>query len=240
MGVRDMKKLHYAAGLLLIIGLIYIGYTFFLDEKIKADQEHVIMALGDSLTYGVGDRHEEGYVGQLEKISESESSNKNYKINNYGIPGQESEGVIKQLANPTISEKVNEADYIILFIGTNDLRTSLGGDFQTINQAAIKKGKKDYLDNVDDILKSIRLVDHDVPFIVVGLYNPFPNDDRLDEILDDWNHDLKETVSNYSSITFVPTDDLFQDKTKKDYFSDSLHLNDKGYRLIANRISEEI
>ncbi len=235
-----MKKLQYAAGLLLIIGLIYVGYTFFLDEKIKADQEHAILALGDSLTYGVGDRQEEGYVGQLENILESKSSTTDYTINNYGIPGQESDGVIKQLANPTISEKVNEAEYIILFIGTNDLRTSLGGDFQTINQTVIKREKHDYLNNIDGILKNIRMLDKDVPFIVVGLYNPYPDDEQLNEILDDWNDDLKDTVSKYSSITFVPTDDLFQDKSKQDYFSDSLHLNHKGYHLIAKRISEEI
>lgn len=235
-----MKKIYYTAGILLIIGLAWMGYAYFLDEKAKPDEEHIVMALGDSLTYGVGDRKEEGYVGQLEKILKSTSSDEEYQINNYGIPGQESEGVLKQLANPKINEKVNEADSIILFIGTNDLRTTLGGDFQTINQNAVKREKEDYLDNIDTILKSIRQLDEDVPFIVVGLYNPNPSDEQLNRILEDWNHDLKETVDDYSSITFVPTNDLFQDKSKKDYFSDSLHLNRNGYRLIANRISEEI
>ena len=235
-----MKKIVYIVILLLLIGLSYGGYAFFLDDKVKGKQEHIIMALGDSLTFGVGDSQEEGYVGKLETILNSKSQNEKFSIYNYGIPGQESEGVLKQLTNPTISEKVNEADYIILFIGTNDLRYSSGGDFQTIDETVIKNEKRNYLDNINKIIKFIRQLDEQVPLMVVGLYNPFPDDHQLDLILKDWNHDLKETASHYSSITYIPTDDLFQNKSKKNYFSDLLHLNRNGYHLIANRIGEEM
>ena len=35
---------------------------------------------------------------------------------------------------------------------------------------------------------------------------------------------------------FVPTLDLFKNKPKKRYFSDSLHPNPAGYQLIADRL----
>lgn len=235
-----MKKILYILLFVLLIGLSYVVYAFFLDDKIMDDEEHTILALGDSLTYGVGDLEEEGYVGKLETILNSKSNNKTYSIFNYGIPGQESEGVLKQLAQPSISEKVNEVDYIILFIGTNDLRYSSGGDFQTINETIINEEKRGYLDNINKIFKIIRQLDDEVPFIVVGLYNPFPDDTQLNLIIEDWNNHLMETASKYSPATFIPTNDLFRNKSKKDYFSDSLHLNRDGYRLIANRISKEM
>ena len=235
-----MKKIYYSIGIFILIGLAYAGYTFFLDEKIRPEKEHRIMALGDSLTYGVGDRDEEGYVGQLEKKLNNESSRDTYKIYNYGIPGQESKGVLKQLANVKISEKVNESDQLILFIGTNDLRTSLGGDFQTFNKTAIERKKAEYLDNINQILSIIRHLDKDVPLLVVGLYNPYPDDKRLDSIVDKWNRDLKKAISSYSSVTYLPTNDLFKEKSKENYFSDDLHLNGRGYQLIANRISNKI
>ena len=235
-----MKKIYYSIGIVILIGLAYAVYTFFLDEKNKPEKEHMIMALGDSLTYGVGDRDEEGYVGQLEKKLNRANSRDTYKIYNYGIPGQESKGVLKQLANIKISEKVNESDQLILFIGTNDLRTSLGGDFQTFNKTAIERKKAEYLDNIDQILSIIRHIDKDVPLLVVGLYNPYPDDKRLDSIIDKWNRDLKKAISSYSSVTYLPTNDLFKEKSKEKYFSDNLHLNSKGYQLIANRISKKI
>ena len=235
-----MKKILYIVLFVFLIGLSYSGYAFFLDDEVKDEEEHTILALGDSLTFGVGDLEEEGYVGKLETILNTNSQNDTYSILNYGIPGQESEGVLKQLAQPQISEKINEVDYIILFIGTNDLRFSSGGDFQTIREPVIKNEQRDYLDNINQIMTIIRQLDEEVPVIVVGLYNPFPNDAQLDLVIGGWNDQLKETASKYSSTTFVPTNDLLKNKSKQDYFSDSLHLNRNGYRLIANRISEKM
>ena len=239
-GVNRMKKILSIVLFGLLIGLSFGAYAFYFDDKMKADKEHTILALGDSLTYGVGNLKEEGYVGKLESLLNTKSQNGTYSILNHGIPGQQSEGVLKQLAQPQISEKVNEVDYVILFIGTNDLRYSAGGDFQTISETTINKERSRYLDTINQIMTIIRQLDEEVPMIVVGLYNPFPEDRQLDLIIEGWNDRLKKTVSHYPSITFVPTDDLFQNQSKKDYFSDSLHLNQNGYQLIANRISKEL
>lgn len=36
-------------------------------------------------------------------------------------------------------------------------------------------------------------------------------------------------------MIFIPTNDLFENKKKKEYFSDKIHPNEKGYQLITNR-----
>ncbi|MFC4075361.1 GDSL-type esterase/lipase family protein [Salinithrix halophila] len=79
-----------------------------------------MVALGDSLTYGYGDRLGNGYVDSLEERL-NEKYEKTFTIKNYGIRGQETDGVLKQLAHWNIQQEVKKADTVILFIGTNDL-----------------------------------------------------------------------------------------------------------------------
>lgn len=236
-----MKKFIYAGPIGLGILLFYMVYLFYLDDESTASKNNrYILALGDSLTYGIGDLREKGYIGQLKEILNAAESSAHYQVLNYAIPNQESEGVVKQLLNVNISEKVNEVDYVILYIGTNDFRYSSGGNFLSIDQSKLNKEREEYLNHIQTILNSIRFLNKDVPVIVLGLYNPFPDDHHIDRHITEWNIALKTTIEKESNTHFIPTNDLFRQKNKKLYFDDALHLNHTGYHLIAKRISKEI
>lgn len=93
-----MKRIFfYGAGLLLLLTLVMVFvYNKENWELSSNTPEKQIIALGDSLTYGYGDRSGEGYVDNLQWLF-----NKHYKgkvtVQNHGIPGQKSDGLLQQI-----------------------------------------------------------------------------------------------------------------------------------------------
>ncbi|WP_010194266.1 DUF459 domain-containing protein [Bacillus sp. m3-13] len=236
-----MKKTIIYAAALIVVALIGAGfYSGYQNNKetTNSDQSPKTMfTLGDSLTYGVGDKSGEGYVENLEKLIQDEKG-ANVKVKNYGIPGQESDGVVKQVKLTNIQKDIRNADYIILFIGTNDLIQSNGGDLKGINEKVIKEGALEYEKNVKEILKTIRQENKDVPILFLGLYNSYPDSTEHEDIIIEWNENSQKMVDEFNRIKFISTNDLFKEKSKE-YFSDSLHPNEKGYDLITKKIIDE-
>lgn len=226
-----MKKL----SILLIAFIIISTVWFSIYSKSKSD-DPIIMAFGDSLTYGYGDKNEEGYVTGLERELNDSGSNDKFTIWNYGIVGQETDGVLKQLNDVRILSKLDQADYFIVFIGTNDLINSNGGDLRPVNDKKIKQAKSEYKKNLEEILAILEKESKDAPILVLGLYNPYQNQEQVEKHIDEWDRLIVDTVRNDDRITFVPTNDLFKNKEKKKYFSDQLHPNERGYKLITERI----
>jgi len=236
-----MKKTIIYAAALIVVALIGAGFYSGYQENVETNEsDHspkTMVTLGDSLTYGVGDKSGEGYVENLEKLIQEEKD-ANVKVKNYGIPGQESDGVVKQVKLTNIQKDIRNADYIILFIGTNDLIQSNGGDLKGINEKKIKEGALEYENNVQEILKTIRQENKDVPILFLGLYNSYPDSAEHEDIIVEWNENSQKMVDDYERIKFISTNDLFKEKSKE-YFSDSLHPNEKGYDLMTKKIVNE-
>ena len=236
-----MKKTIIYAAALIVVALIGVGFYSGYQENTETNEpDHspkTMVTLGDSLTYGVGDKSGEGYVDNLEKLIQEEKD-ANVKVKNYGIPGQESDGVVKQVKLTNIQKDIRNADYIILFIGTNDLIQSNGGDLKGIKEEKIKEGAVKYEKNVKEILKSIRQENKDVPVLFLGLYNSYPDSAEHEDIIVEWNENSQKMVDDFEPIKFISTNDLFKEKSKE-YFSDSLHPNEKGYDLITEKIIDE-
>jgi lysophospholipase L1-like esterase len=227
------------AFVLLAIVLITILGAFSLydrsPEKKQGDKR--VVAFGDSLTYGAGDEKGSGYIDTLDKRL-NQQNKEDFKFTNEAIYGLESSGILKQLSDIRVSSKLDDADYFILFIGTNDLLNSNGGDFKNPDHEAIEKGQEIYIRNLKAIINILKENNGDAPILLLGLYNPYPGSGEIEMIIDDWNKEINQVIQD-ENITYIQTNDLFKGKDKKDYFSDSLHLNDKGYKLIATRILEK-
>ncbi|MFP7299245.1 GDSL-type esterase/lipase family protein [Neobacillus niacini] len=201
-----------------------------------------LVALGDSITHGVGDPAKKGYIeGVKEKLEEVHKTS--IKVNNYAIPRYSTEKVIRQLQDKNINAQIKKASYIILYIGTNDFRKSANYQFDPLDAKRINVGKGKFLTNLNFILESIRKENSAAPIFVLGLYQPYVEYSNTKEILStikDWNAGIVKAAENFERIEYVATLDLFQDKPKSTYFSDSLHPNPAGYKLIANRLSEKV
>lgn len=80
------------------------------------DKSAVILAFGDSLTYGYGAKKDESYPAKLESII-------GYKVVNAGLNGDTAEGAITRLVEEI---EDNKPELVILGLGGNDMLRSKG------------------------------------------------------------------------------------------------------------------
>lgn len=236
-GYSMRKKTAFVIFMIILITIL-AAFSLYDQSSDKSDGDRKVVAFGDSLTYGFGDEKGAGYIQTLEEKLNNQKQ-VDYEFSNEAIYGLESSGILNQLSDITISSKLENADYFILFIGTNDLINSNGGDLADIKKDEIERGQEIYQQNLEAIINILKQKNKDAPILVLGLYNPYPDSRQIESILDNWNKGIVNTIRDEKTITYIPTNDLFKGKNKKDYFSDSLHLNDKGYDLIANRILDK-
>jgi lysophospholipase L1-like esterase len=230
-----MKKSIILVSSILIIFIILAAFSLL--DPVEKESERLVVAFGDSLTYGYGDKKGSGYIDTLQTKLNSQNK-EDYNFDNEAIYGLESSGILTQLSEVSIKGKLDDADYFILFIGTNDLINGNGGNLENLKRKDIEKAQKVYLENLSGIINILTDENGKAPILLLGLYNPYPDSAAIETVIDDWNQEIIKTAKEEKRVVFIPTNDLFKGKDKHQYFSDSLHLNDKGYKLITDRIQE--
>jgi lysophospholipase L1-like esterase len=242
--VGDVKALNKKMSLLfctvttLIITLCLIFNQINVSALSPQKRSINIVAIGDSLTYGSGDPLKKGYIHRV-KTGIEETYNVSASLTNFGVSGYRTEQVIQELKDSVKQKTIQKADYILLFIGTNDFRKSANYKFDTISVKKMIKEKKNYSKQLFELITFIRKENQSAPLIVLGLYNPYTQEktkETIDLLIADWNKEIRETTSYFNRTIYVPTADLFPTFKKEYYFSDTLHPNPKGYQVIANRV----
>jgi lysophospholipase L1-like esterase len=223
---------------LIVVFALLAAVSIYGNTQEKDEDEKLVLAFGDSLTYGYGDEKGSGYIDTL-KVELNNQNKEEFNFDNEAIYGLESSGILTQLSDVGIRGELDEADYFILFIGTNDLINSNGGNLKNLKHEEIAKGKEDYMKNLNAIISILTEQNDQAPILLLGLYNPYPDSKAIETVIDDWNNGINKMIKDEKRIVYIPTNDLFKGKNKKQYFSDSLHLNDKGYKLVSDRILEK-
>ncbi|KIL51391.1 hypothetical protein KP77_09030 [Jeotgalibacillus alimentarius] len=196
-----------------------------------------LVALGDSLTYGIGDQSGAGYAENLEEVI-NDIREEPLTVYNYGIPGQQTDGLLSQLQDEDVKATLKNAEYFTIFIGTNDLIKKNGGDLNPLYDDRIQAGKADYEKNLEKILTIIREENPEAPILFLGLFNPYPENNEIQQVIDDWNALSKQMLEEYPRVKFIATDGILKEKSTE-YFSDALHPNKRGYELITKKMIEE-
>ncbi|MCF6408892.1 GDSL-type esterase/lipase family protein [Pseudalkalibacillus salsuginis] len=231
--------------LTLVIGIIIaINYIDdLISPPVVQDRNAIqIVAIGDSLTYGSGDPKKVGYIGRVyQQMTNSFGSQ--VVLHRYGVRGYRTDQIMIHIQNIEIKQKINQANYIFLFIGTNDFIQAARRDLNSINAEEMERKRPLFEENLAKLITQIRTDNQYAPLILIGMYDPYTdlvNHDQLNEILREWNLVTKGMVDQYPNIHYISTIDLFLDKEKTRYFNDIIHPNPKGYELIAKRVMDEM
>ncbi|WP_424768746.1 GDSL-type esterase/lipase family protein [Paenibacillus sp. sgz302251] len=196
-----------------------------------------IVALGDSLTRGMGDIEGKGYVGYVGDRLKQEGLD--ITLVNLGIKGLTSFELVEQIKQKEIERQIRQADMILMTIGGNDL--FLGGQsLMDPSEENIRGLEEGYTTNLNVILSSIQTANPDAIVYVLGLYDPFnelESGELTSRVVRGWNYKMTETMAGYPNAVFVPTYDLFQRSVSHYLFSDQFHPNEKGYLLMADRVA---
>lgn len=206
-----------------------------------------IVALGDSLTAGVGDPSNKGYVGDVKDMLTK--SGRQVNVQNFGISGLMSPELVQSITRPGIPATIKTADLVLISIGANDLTHAV--DLQQIlatdqiDEKKIISTEETYTKNMDTILKTVRASNPTAPVFVIGLYNPFEGefDDKngvINRDLNMWNTNAMKVAQEFQNVKVIPMADIFQWNTDHLLAGDHFHPNQQGYQLMAQRIGQAL
>ena len=221
------------------------------------------VAIGDSLTKGVGDSTNQGGVVPLLAQSLTNETGLEFKASNYGVSGNTSGQILSRMQEKKeIGKDLKQAQLLTITVGGNDLRKAILEDTSNLDLDRFEKASKTYEKNLKQIIELARKDNPDLPIYVVGIYNPlylnFPDLTELQTLVDQWNQRTEETLSVYQGVYFVPINDLLykgidgksgvteselgKETVTNDalYDEDSFHPNNTGYEIMKEAVLEKI
>lgn len=203
--------------------------------------ETQIVAVGDSLTQGIGDETEQGgYVGILDRTINS--TGYSAEFDNFGKRGNRTDQLLERLQNEQdLSDALQESDIVLVTIGANDIMQVVKENITSLDIDDFQVEQVHYEQRLQDIFTEIREINPDTYIYLVGLYNPFKNYfgeiQELDMIVSAWNDTGTSITDEYENSTFIPIEDLFNNTNNINlYADDNFHPNYEGYYRIAERV----
>ncbi|MBY0122716.1 SGNH/GDSL hydrolase family protein [Bacillus sp. S/N-304-OC-R1] len=204
-----------------------------------------IVSAGDSLTEGVGDStNRGGYIPYLKDKLEHSKGISEAHFYNFGVKGNRSDQLLTRLDSKKIESAIGKANMVIVTIGGNDMMKVVRENFSDLNFHAFEKQRLLYKENLNEVIVKIRDENPNSMIVLVGLYNPFlkwfANINEINQIVDEWNETSKEILGKYPNTYFVEIEDIFQHNAENLLYTDYFHPNDKGYKLIAERVYDTL
>lgn len=228
-----------------------------------------LIALGDSLTEGVGDStNRGGYVPLVSEELRQDNQVAQVSTRNYGRAGATSHELLA-LLNETeeVREGIAQGNVIAITIGGNDI-------VETFREVGLDSSLEDfegtlnaYQTNLNQLLSNVRSLNGEASIYLFGVYNPyhyyFSDFEELQQIFDMWNESIQNITQEYEQTYFVELDSRFnpsdmeraneeelssidevddlEDENHPYLFeADAFHPNDEGYQLMADALYEMI
>ncbi|MDX8045083.1 SGNH/GDSL hydrolase family protein [Gracilibacillus sp. S3-1-1] len=201
-----------------------------------------VVAIGDSLTQGVGDEaNNGGYIGIIEERLEEE--NFQVTFDNYGVRGNRTDHLLKRLReNEEITESLQKADFVLITIGANDIMQIMKDNFMNLTEEPFTSGRGPYRDRLIEIFDEIIAVQPDAEIYLLGFFNPFDQYFReieaLNQIVTRWNNESLQVTNQFEQVHYIPMQDIFQYEEENVFADDNFHPNHSGYQLMAERVME--
>lgn len=185
--------------------------------KKDPDLKEVIhyVAIGDSLTEGIGDTtNSGGFVPIAAQAISDQFQLNGIEVDNFGKSGDRSDQILKRIKkNEEIQEALETADIISITVGGNDLMKALKVDIlNNVTVEMFNKPMQTYQKQLQNIFTEIRAYNQDASIYVLGIYNPFylyfPEITEMQTIVDNWNDATEEIVDQEDLGHFIPINNL--------------------------------
>ena len=221
------------------------------------------VAIGDSLTEGVGDTTNQG--GFVPLLAQSLTDTYDYQVtdSNYGVSGNTSKQILQRMQEKTdIQKSLVKADMMTLTVGGNDVMAVIRKNLTSLSVSTFTKPAKSYQKRLRQIIELARAENEDLPIYILGIYNPFylnfPDMTEMQETVDNWNNATESVTEEYANVYFVPiNDDLYKGingeegivSTSGDqttvindvlFSGDHFHPNNIGYQIMSDVTMEKI
>lgn len=235
-------------------------------STVKKEKAFNYIAIGDSLTEGIGDTTGQG--GFVPLVAQGLKTNYRYtvKSSNYGVSGNTSQQILTRIdKKKDIQKSLKKADMMTLTVGGNDVMTVIRKKLSNLKVSSFKKPARTYQKNLEEIISSARSQNKNLPIYILGIYNPyylnFPDLTQMQDVIDNWNKGSQEIAEKYDNVYFVPINDLLykgvdgQGKAVEApssanssgtvennalYDGDHFHPNNIGYQIMSKAVMEKI
>lgn len=193
-----------------------------------------ILVLGDSIGYGVGDDPDMGIGKRYAALIDPERTS---EVANLSVSGAISADLATLVAAPENAAVISAADLIIISIGGNDLNHLETTDTLSLD-AVFQETITSYQKNLEATLKRIRTLNPEAQIALIGLYNPYPDQDpqKAQKLLE-WNYKTQLLAAAALKTAFIPTDEAFKYHMNSYLAADSFHPSSSGYQVIAEALN---
>lgn len=229
-----MKRIRSFLGIIIFLGVVALivfqvmmfiskdnSKTTIIENKGKESssgqiktKELNLVAIGDSLTEGIGDSTGRGgYVPLVAELLESKDEIETVSTSNYGISGNRSDQILKRIKkDEKLQNDVKKADVIVLTVGGNDLMKVVRSTLLKVKEDSFIKPQKQYKERIEETFKELRSLNSDAPIYVFGIYNPFylyfSEITEMQDIVDSWNETTQSVVEEEQKAHFIPINDI--------------------------------
>lgn len=221
------------------------------------------VAIGDSLTQGVGDVTGQGGFVPLLANHLSQNGRIDVHTSNFGVTGNTSNQILKRMStDEAISQELTQADLMTLTVGGNDVMAVIRKNLTNLKVSQFNRATKSYQERLRRIIDLARRENPDLPIYILGIYNPFylnfPEMTEIQTVVDQWNAATQSVADSYDQVYFVPINDLLykgidgrggivaegQGQTSITnnalFEDDHFHPNTIGYQLMAQAVKEAV
>ncbi|WP_373773734.1 GDSL-type esterase/lipase family protein [Weissella soli] len=177
-----MRKCYFKIGIILMsLTVTMQGSPALAAEDIpRADRKKTvrIVAVGDSLTEGVGDTtNQQGYTKRIARSLSKQFKTTKFKTANYGKAGDRSDQILQRVQLNTAAVKdIKRADVVLLTVGGNDLQQTLFSAIFAQSKSQINhkvaKSLPAYSNKLTKLVKYIRKKNAEASIFILGNYNP--------------------------------------------------------------------
>ncbi|MCM3783031.1 GDSL-type esterase/lipase family protein [Neobacillus mesonae] len=196
------------------------------------------LALGDSLTVGIGALFGSGFVPLYQSRLEYHLRSM-VLVSNRGVNGLTSKGLLSMVKyDGHLRHLIELADVITISIGGNDLIRAARMARGNLSSPEFSQTLDACEYHVGEILSQIRtLKKKSGPYFIrlVGLYNPMPRSEAAYHFVKQYNEFLMGFTSK--KIAVAPLLYAFQGRERELLFFDQMHPSSRGYRVIDDQLA---